>query len=95
MEAGNRLNELRKEDGRAIVDLADARRRLQTAQHRAAAAERKRKQQWRFSAELQRVALILYDKGHPDASAATTFLMRAAAKRKWEERTGSRCAGAR
>ena len=86
MEAGNRLNELRKEEERAIADLADARRRLQNAQHRAAAAERKRKRQWRFSDELQRAALILYDMGHPDASAATAFLMRAAAHCKREER---------
>ena len=80
------MNELRKEKDRAIADLADARRRLRNAQHRAAAAERKRKRQWRFSNELQRAALILYDKGHPDASAATAFLMRAAAHSKWEER---------
>ena len=86
MEAGNRVNELRKEDGRASVDLADARRRLQTAQRRAAAAQRKRKRQWRFSNELQRAALDPDDKGHPDASVATAFLMRAAAHCKWEER---------
>ena len=86
MAAGSKLEELRKEEDRANAALLEARRRLQNEQHRVAAAERKRKQQWRFSAELQRVALILYDKGHPDASAATAFLMRAAAKRKWQER---------
>ena len=86
MEAGNRLEELRKGEDRAKAALAEARRLLQNEQHRVAAAERKRKQQWHFSAELQQVALILCDKGHPDTSAATAFLMRAAAKRKWEER---------
>ena len=86
MEPSGRREELIQERATVDAELRDIRRRLQNAQHQAAAAERKRKRQWQLPEDLKRVLVILYHKGHPDPRAATSFLAGAASKRNWEER---------
>ena len=47
------------------------------------AAQKRLRNQWRFSKHVQRVALILYDKGQHDPAAAAAFLAREALKKQW------------
>ena len=47
------------------------------------AAQKRLRNQWRFSKLLQRVALILYDKGRHDPAAAAEFLAKETQKRQW------------
>ena len=83
MEPAGRMEELLQERAKVEAELIDVKRRLQNAQHQAAAAERRRKRQWQLPPDLRRAVVILYDKGYPDPRAATAFLASVAAKRKW------------
>ena len=47
------------------------------------AAQKRLRSQWRFPKLVQRVALILYDKGQHGLAAATAFLTKEAQKRQW------------
>ena len=86
MEEGRAREELLRT--RAALDeaLAETKKRARAAQQRARAAERKKEGEWKVEGDLQRAALVLFDKAGQKPDAAAAFLARAAAKRKWPAR---------
>ena len=73
---GGRREELLKSKATLDGALAAVKKEIKAAQKRL-------RSQWRFPKTLQRVALILYDKGRHDPAAAADFLAKEAQKRQW------------